>query len=200
MLICGHCGTPYRRCTWSKKGTKKIVWRCISRLDYGKKYCPDSPSIKEERLQNAIVECIRQVIEDESGYAVIEGLKHHICMYFGKDDENSTAEDEARAAELIQAITQAASTGKFTSEMKGMVEELNRVKAAIQEKKSRQSSEERSSERINTILETIDSLRDTPIAFDNQAIRQIIDCIKVISQDEITIIFKGGFERTVPLK
>jgi Predicted metal-dependent membrane protease len=132
MLICGHCGTPYRRCTWSKKGTKKIVWRCISRLDYGKKYCPDSPSIKEERLQNAIVECIRQVIEDESGYAVIEGLKHHICMYFGKDDENSTAEDEARAAELIQAITQAASTGKFTSEMKGMVEELNRVKAAIQ--------------------------------------------------------------------
>ena len=200
MLICGHCGTPYRRCTWSKKGTKKIVWRCISRLDYGKKYCPDSPSVKEESLQNAIVECIRQVIEDESGYAVIEGLKHHICMYFGKDDENSTAEDEARAAELIQAITQAASTGKFTSEMKGMVEELNRVKAAIQEKKSRQSSEERSSDRINAILTAIDGLRETPIAFDNQAIRQIIDCIKVISQDEITIIFKGGFERTAPLK
>ena len=113
MLICGHCGTPYRRCTWSKKGSKKIVWRCISRLDYGKKYCPDSPSVKEESLQNAIVECIRQVIEDESGYAVIEGLKHHICMYFGKDDENSTAEDEARAAELIQAITQAASPVTF---------------------------------------------------------------------------------------
>ena len=200
MLICGHCGTPYRRCTWSKKGSKKIVWRCISRLDYGKKYCPDSPSVKEESLQNAIVECIRQVIEDESGYAVIEGLKHYICMYFGKGDENSTAEDEARAAELIQAITQAASTGKFTDEMKGMVEELNRVKATIQEKKSRQSSEESSSERIRTILEAIDSLRDTPIAFDNQAIRQIIDCINVISQDEITIIFKGGFERTVPLK
>ena len=49
-------------------------------------------------------------------------------------------------------------------------------------------------------IDGIDSLRDTPIAFNNQAIRQIIDCIKVISQDEITIIFKGGFERTVPLK
>ena len=32
MLICGHCGTPYRRCTWSRNGRKKIVWRCISRL------------------------------------------------------------------------------------------------------------------------------------------------------------------------
>ena len=49
-------------------------------------------------------------------------------------------------------------------------------------------------------IDRIDSLRDTPIAFNNQAIRQIIDCIKVISQDEITIIFKGGFERTAPLK
>ena len=45
MLICGHCGTPYRRCTWSRAGKKKIVWRCISRLDYGRKYCPDSLSV-----------------------------------------------------------------------------------------------------------------------------------------------------------
>lgn len=36
ILYCGNCGTPYRRCTWSKNGKKKIVWRCISRLDYGK--------------------------------------------------------------------------------------------------------------------------------------------------------------------
>ena len=41
---------------------------------------------------------------------------------------------------------------------------------------------------------------NTVIEYNNQAIRQIIDCIKVISQDEITIIFKGGFERTAPLR
>ncbi len=38
LLVCGCCGSPYRRCTWSKNGKKRIVWRCISRLDYGKKY------------------------------------------------------------------------------------------------------------------------------------------------------------------
>lgn len=36
LLICGECGTPYRRCTWTNNGKKKVVWRCISRLDYGK--------------------------------------------------------------------------------------------------------------------------------------------------------------------
>ncbi|MGN0491522.1 recombinase zinc beta ribbon domain-containing protein [Ruminococcus sp.] len=36
LLVCGECKTPYRRCTWTKNGTKKIMWRCINRLDYGK--------------------------------------------------------------------------------------------------------------------------------------------------------------------
>ena len=199
MLVCGHCGTPYRRCTWSKRGNKKIVWRCISRLDYGTKYCPDSPSIEETLLQNAIVDCIKQVVQDESGYATIENLKQHVSMYFGKDDENSTAADEAKASELIQAITEAASTGQYTPEMQSMVEELNRIKAKITEKKSRQTEAQESSQRIDDILAAIDKLKDTPIAFDNQAMRQIIECIKVMSKDEIVIIFKGGIERTVTL-
>ena len=137
---------------------------------------------------------------DESGYAVIEMLKMHIKIFFGQDDEYSTAKEEARSAELIQAITQAACKGQYTSEMQAMVEELNRVKSIIADKKSKQTDDEKSSERINEILAAIDSLKDSPIAFDNQAIRQIIDCIKVMSEDEITIIFKGGFERTVALK
>ena len=46
LLVCGECGSPYRRCTWTASGCKKIVWRCINRLDYGKKYCHDSPTIE----------------------------------------------------------------------------------------------------------------------------------------------------------
>ena len=79
------------------------------------------------------------------------------------------------------------------------VEELNRIKAKITEKKSRQTEAQESSQRIDDILAAIDKLKDTPIAFDNQAMRQIIECIKVMSKDEIVIIFKGGIERTVTL-
>ena len=50
LLVCGECGTPYRRCTWTASGKKKIVWRCINRLDYGKKYCHHSPSLEEKKL------------------------------------------------------------------------------------------------------------------------------------------------------
>ena len=58
LLICGECGTPYRRCTWTAGGQKRIVWRCINRLDYGKKYCHHSPTIEESPLQKAIMNAI----------------------------------------------------------------------------------------------------------------------------------------------
>ena len=38
-IVCGECGTLYRRCTWTRPDGKCVVWRCVSRLDYGKKYC-----------------------------------------------------------------------------------------------------------------------------------------------------------------
>lgn len=57
-LVCGECGTLYRRCTWTQKGEKRVVWRCVSRLDYGKQYCQNSPSLHEDRLQEAILNSV----------------------------------------------------------------------------------------------------------------------------------------------
>ena len=58
LLICGECGTPYKRCTWSRNGKKRIVWRCISRLEFGKKYCHNSPTIDEDKLQAGILSAL----------------------------------------------------------------------------------------------------------------------------------------------
>ena len=69
LLICGECGTPYRRCTWTTPDKqKKIVWRCINRLDYGKKYCHHSPSIEENALKNAIMTAIHWLFDCEARY------------------------------------------------------------------------------------------------------------------------------------
>ena len=35
LLVCGECGTPYKRCTWARNGKKRIVWRCVSRVSSG---------------------------------------------------------------------------------------------------------------------------------------------------------------------
>ena len=39
LLVCGECGSPYRRVTYMPRGNKRYVWRCINRLEHGKKVC-----------------------------------------------------------------------------------------------------------------------------------------------------------------
>jgi hypothetical protein len=75
-FACGECGTPYRRVTWSKNGKKKAVWRCISRLDYGKKYCTESPTVEESVLQDAILEALVRFARQNT--AALDILGQHI--------------------------------------------------------------------------------------------------------------------------
>lgn len=200
VLICGHCGTPYRRVTWSRNGVKKIVWRCISRLDYGTKYCKDSPSIEESLLQNAIVKSIKDVMSDDSCHTALINLKMHIQMYFGRNDENSTANDELRVKKLVHQITDLASSGHYSEQMKALVEELNEVKKIIADKKSKEDSATETKHKVNDILNYMEKYKDKPITFTNQAVRQLIECIRVMSKNEIQIIYKGGLERDVKLE
>lgn len=75
LLVCGECGTPYRRCTWTASGQKRIVWRCISRLDYGKKYCHHSPTMEEASLQDAVMNTILKTAK--SNPDILQTLKMH---------------------------------------------------------------------------------------------------------------------------
>ena len=61
-LVCGECGSLHRRCVWTHHGQRRIVWRCISRIDYGSRYCHDSPTIDEKPLQDAILVAINSVM------------------------------------------------------------------------------------------------------------------------------------------
>ena len=77
-LVCGECGTLYRRCTWISLGRKYPVWRCASRLNYGTKYCHDSPTIKEEPLQAAILAAINSAMSDKP--ALLDRIKNAVSL------------------------------------------------------------------------------------------------------------------------
>ena len=60
LLVCGECGSPYKRVTWARNGEKRIVWRCVSRLEFGTKYCQHSPTLDEGRLHSAILAAMNE--------------------------------------------------------------------------------------------------------------------------------------------
>ena len=71
LLVCGECGTHYRRVTWTAKGFKEIKWRCINRIQYGKKNCHSSPTVDEQALHKAIVSAINEFCEVKDDVAKV---------------------------------------------------------------------------------------------------------------------------------
>ena len=50
---------------------------------------------------------------------------------------------------------------------------------------------------MNEVINIVDSMKNTTIKYDDKITRKLIDCIKVMSKNELLIIFKGGIQKTV---
>lgn len=79
-LVCGNCGSPYKRVTWNIHGRKQIVWRCVNRIEYGTKFCGCSPSLPEEELHRAILKAVQGLAANftDEVAAQINGILHSI--------------------------------------------------------------------------------------------------------------------------
>ena len=65
LMVCGECGHYFRRALWTNRQGKKVpVWRCVSRLENGTKYCHNSPTILEQDIQRSIMKALRSLIPD----------------------------------------------------------------------------------------------------------------------------------------
>ena len=200
LLVCGECGTPYRRCTWTAKGKKKIVWRCINRLDYGKKYCHHSPSIEESILQNAIMSAVIDTAKLNAD--ILKTLKLHIGMGLDQNDtEDKSLDIQIRIAEIdaefhkmLKAIS--ADTVESFDETKAteLMNEKSRLEQQLAQYAEVQQKRENAKSRLDEIYTILDGLKNHPLTYDDQIIRQILECVVVESKEKIKVVFVGGLK------
>lgn len=208
LLVCGECGTPYRRCTWTtREKTKKVVWRCISRLDYGKKYCKHSPSIEESVLQNAIMDAIMKMAKENA--EVLKTLKSHIAMGLNADNINDNSiELQIRIAEIDaewQKVINATTTENENDDnreaiMEKLLTEKNQLKKQLEEIDTLKKNQQLTMSRLDEIYLIVDSLRNHPLTYDDQIVKEILECVVVESKDKIKVVFKGGVESIMYLQ
>ncbi len=205
LLICGECGTPYRRCTWTAKGQKKIVWRCINRLDYGKKYCHTSPSIEESLLHSTIMAAIQsQACQNTE---ILQTLRLHISMGLDSNnaDENDMAETalriEVRIAEINATFKQMIKEVSAENEANFDEEKLNSLmmeRQSLQQQLDRMADAEQkrknAKSRLDEICTIMDGLKNRPMEYDDGLIRQILECVVVENKNRIKVVFVGGLE------
>ena len=202
VLRCGECGSRYKRVTWTSSGKKQIVWRCVSRLDYGKKYCKDSITVKEEELQEAIVRAIRKFNEedDRTYIALMKATIGDALGITGNSEEVEFLERriEALNKRMVQIVSASVQAGESVEhhedEFRRIADEIDQLKrriGAAQEKRKENPGEQ---ERLKEIQATIDSRAASVNAYDDTIVRQMIECIRVYHDGRLEIIFGGGYE------
>jgi len=200
LLVCGECKTPYRRCTWTMKGQKKIVWRCINRLDYGKKYCHKSPTIEESVLQCAIMKAIGRTAMQNA--EVLRTLKLHIGMGLDMSEtEDKSLDIQIRIAEIeaeFKAMLNAVSSETLEAfderKATALMNEKNNLQQQLAQIAERKQKRANVKTRLDDIFTILDGLKNHPMEYDDRIVRQIVECIVVESKEQVKIVFVGGLE------
>ena len=199
LLICGECGSHYRRVTWTAKGFKEIKWRCINRIQYGKKKCHSSPTVEEQALHRAIVSAINEFCEVKDDVA--KALRESITEVLDPNLNGSVQAAQQRIDELahnidelIKLATVPETAQSAMSDIEKFSEEMKTLREFIETEKTKQMTAQRGSAELDAILERLENENFTMTEYDDVAVRQLIEKITVERKDTITVTFKGGFE------
>ena len=200
-LVCGECGTLYRRCTWSKQGRKRIVWRCVSRLDYGTKYCHNSPTLDEEPLQKAILAAINSVMSQKSTLIrqITSAMEMELAPVPGEsmslaDIERRLGELNDQTRELVAESARAEDATACTAQLRAVMNEaavLKEKRALIEEQRQSNAQAVR---RIEDAAAAMAQASTHISEWDEALIRQLVDTVKVNSAEKITVFLRGGVQ------
>ena len=206
VMVCSECGAAYRRQIWNIHGKKCPVWRCVSRLDNGSRYCKRSPSIHEDKLHRAILSAINEYYDCKD--SIKELLKSNVEQALVGVSIKETKEIQKRLREIDDARNDYISLiAAGTMDEESMDEQFQKLYTEEQELNSRLKALEENNKidnnkrvRINQTLQNIDNSLCELTEYNDMLVRKLIECIKVNNKTEISIIFKGGIEVIVPVE
>lgn len=198
LLFCGTCGTKYRRTTWSKKGKKKVVWRCISRLENGKRYCKDSPTIEEGELQTTIMKAINKLVDSKE--EIRENMRLGLMTAMMDEAEGNEELIKCRIDELNGQIKDLLKeiaiidSEKNDEKFREINEEIQKLQLKLQERSSKKIVDQRQQEKIEQVIKMLEDMRYEIKEYDETIIRKVVENIKIVDKDRVEINFYGGLK------
>ena len=197
-LVCGECGTLYRRCVWKRNGMVKVVWRCVSRLDYGTKYCHNSPTMEETALQTAILGVLNTAMSGKHTLMRLITDKMSQEMVRHPTDQKSLGDIDRRLQELEEEFTRLleAETSELTDGDRGRFRMIATEQAELKQQKAELESQMREDkkayDRVKVAEELMQDLSPQFTQWDEVAIRRLVHTVKVESSEWIEVTLTDG--------
>ena len=200
-LVCGECGKLYRRKTRNIKGNIYHEWRCISRLDYGKRYCHDSPTLRELPLQNAILSAINEAMSEKP--VLLDRIKSAMSLELLpiQGQAMSLADIERRLAQLneqFQCLLAEAIDTDDKEACNAQFAEILTEQTALKEQKEEILQSSADADRVCTRMkqaeQAIEDTASTITEWNETAVRQLVERVAVLSSDEVLVRIKSDAE------
>lgn len=199
ILVCGHCGAPYRRCVWTHHGNRKVVWRCTTRMDYGKEKCNGSFTIEEEGLHQAILKAIsnlssrKEELKDELKAALSITLLDTGADMSITSLEQQIKEQENDLMRVVRITAERGNKGEFETEFKRISDNIKDLKRLLEVEKTKIRPKLDIESRLEDLFTTIDRANVDVKEFNNQIIRQLIAQIRIDNESKMTVILTNGY-------
>ncbi len=185
IVYCSKCGEIYRRIQWNAHGKRYVVWRCCTRVENGPDAC-DADTIKEEELQNAVVQAINKALGKRD--SMKDTLAANIETVLTEVDGISMDEIDARLEELQKELLKVAnSKGNYDS----ITDEIYRLRELKQSAMVDSAEREGLKLRIDEMRQFLDEQTESITEYDEQLTRRLIEKITVY-EDHFTVEFKSG--------
>ena len=206
LVVCGECGAKYRRTTWTSRGVKRVVWRCIKRLDHGTKYCKQSPTILEEKLHYAVVSALNSMLDcKDSLKTMLNGSIAEILSMPDTDSEimKMLNEIDVKNSEMLEIIRQ----GAEDREDRNMVHERCRQKhdeiAEIQKKLDTamaiKQTENTNKSRLCEIYDMVSQMSGKFEEYDDNFTRTAVTNVKILSETKVQVTLFGSITKDIDI-
>lgn len=198
LLVCGECGSHYRRRYKAKNGKKQYVWRCINRIENGEMSC-DAIGVEEQKLQKAICKCLNQLFADKD--ETIRLLKNNLKFALSGSTQASDAyllEKEIVAleeqAEVLMSMmtTTGGDVEKYKNEIKSKFEQVKILREKLDVVKRSTEINEGLNQEFNKVLDMFKNPNISFNEYNDIVIRRLVECVRVMKDRKIIVVLKGG--------
>ena len=196
LLVCGECGTPYKRCTWARNGKKRVVWRCVSRLEFGTKYCHHSPTLDEDRLHAAILEALNEFAQ--AGSEVKEDMVNFTrLVWAGQAADGASlislkqrmSDISAEQALLLDKVLENMDDPDLNAQLKALMDEKQAVQDQIQTMEQEAAQSENRMSRMAELREWMAQL-EVNLEYNDEQVRMAVEQITAVDVETIHIKFR----------
>lgn len=197
VLVCGCCGSHYRRTGKNVKGEVQHVWRCIGRIEHR---CKDAVGLEEKKLHAAICRCLSDMMDSREEvinlcrtnlqYALTGDTK--VLDAYAIENQIRIHQDEIDVL-MEQEENTLGDPEQYEKEIVALYEKIGILREQLRLAKEQAAASESVQTEIERFMKTLQEYSgDSFTEYDDIVVRRLVECIKVMPDRTIEVILKGG--------